>query len=367
MKTPLIAVALATTLLCDTGPRSVEVEVCRCAQRNLGEYFDDASEVVVGTMVRADPVSLESGEFLALEVRLSAPPYKSSREGALRAGEVVTYRTPVSSASCGVPAVENGTYVLFATPLSAPGDADPVWHVDTCAGSRVLLAPGMTEPGSFQDVPARFVPRQLNALGGLEVLASVAEHAPQPSSPANERLIGLLDVSGFSHAGFARLHAAPDADSPLLLETSSYDGLEMREVGYEMPSAVVYAEVDGWYKLRSIDGEFGWLSPDLAGTFFPYPELPIRRLAYIRAPWHGFVWPSAGAGLPHRAPDDATVREVPVEVHEMAMVGGFPWFRITVLEKSPCEGGDGSVAVAGWVPAYGPPGDPSVWFYSRGC
>ena len=59
--------------------------------------------------------------------------------------------------------------------------------------------------------------------------------------------------------------------------------------------------------------------------------------------------------------------EYAVEVHESALVGGMPWFRVDVLSGSPCEGPEARVARSGWVPGYDAVGRPQVWFYSRGC
>lgn len=381
LRTPLLSAlaALAIAPLCNPSAP------CRCQERPLSDYWSEADEVVIARFVGStngrEPADIDTGAApaertdpasqRALRFQLTGAPHKTTRTGALRSGDIVSYVTAATSAECGIQGVEEGVYVLFAR----RGDGDDgaeTFHVDSCSGSRVLLAPGMDQPGSFVDVPARFVMQQLNGLAGMEVLSRVVAHAPGPDAvapTADDRaaLLGLLDVSGFSHAGFARLYAEPDPDSELVVEVPAYDALVTRESGYEEPAAVVLARQGGWYRLRSTDGRSGWLPPDLAGTWFPYPEIALNRLNYIDAPWHGFVWPSPGAGLPVRAPDDPARREVAIEVLEQTDVGGFPWLRINVLSGSPCEVAEPRTVVSGWIPAWAPDGAPQVWYYSRGC
>ena len=356
MKSLALLATLAFPVLCDAP------ELCRCEERTLAEYFSGADEVVVAQLntLRAVPGSQE----VDLTFQVMAPPHLTPRPDAF-SGNTIVYRTADNTAGCGVPRDMLATYVLFA---HAPADAtEGPWRIDTCTGSRVLLPMEGDTPGSFIDVPARFVPTRLDALAAMRVLQDVVAHAPDAGDPDNDELVGLLDVSGFTHAGLARLHDAPDVQAAVVAEVDGYDGLEVREAGYEEPTAVVFGVLDGWYKLRLADGRDGWLPPDFSGTYYPYPDVVVNRLNYIARPWHGFVWPSPGAGNPVRAPVVPGQREVPVEVHEVQLIGGYPWLRISVLRQSVCEGGDGSASVTGWIPAHGPSGEPAAWYYSRGC
>ncbi|MEM7417993.1 MAG: hypothetical protein AAF389_21065 [Gemmatimonadota bacterium] len=357
MKSLTLLVALGGTLLCEAS------EVCRCAPQPLSDYFEHADEVVVGQLVTRRAVP-ETGD-VDLTFRLSAAPHFTTRPDVF-AGDTIVYRTASSSASCGVPAEMLSTFVLFASRPDESTDDEP-WRIDTCSGSRVLLPMGGGEPGAFEDVPARFVPGQLNALASMKALEQIVAHWPDEADSDNERLVGLLDVASLSHAGFARLHEAPQSSANVVSEFDDYGAVRSREVGYEEPAAVVFSVSDGWYKLRLEDGRFGWLPPDMSGTYFPYPEVAVNRLNMIEGSWHGFVWPSPGAGIPVRAPVVPGRREDPVELHEVQLIGGSPWLRVTVLRASPCEGGDGTAAVSGWIPAYRTDGEPAVWYYSRGC
>ncbi|MBZ0267806.1 hypothetical protein K8I85_06590, partial [bacterium] len=240
--------------------------------------------------------------------------------------------------------------------------------VDTCSGTRVHLAPG-GEPAGFDDVPARFVPGQLNALSGMDVLRDVSAHAPREDDPDGTQLIGLLDLKGLAHGGVAPVREARDLAAEPIAVIRSYDDVESREFAYEQPGAVVLARVDGWSRVRLPDGAAGWIAPEDAGTWFPYAELPVRRLNYLTGHWSGYVWPDAGAGLPVRSPRRHAPgrEEYPAEVHESMLVGGMIWFRVDVLNGNPCDGGDVRPELSGWVPGYGADGEPTVWFWSRGC
>jgi len=304
--------------------------------------------------------STPSGSRQQLQFELLAATYKG--DSPQPAGAMLRVVTADHSAACGVPPVIDAVYVLFAR-----RDDEGRLHVDTCSGTRVHLPPGGDAVG-FDDVPARFVAQQLNGMAGIEVLRDVAAAAPDPGDPDNEQLVGLLELNAPAHGGWIELRAGPDESLPVLERVGDYELLESREYGYEVPGAVVYAAVAGWYKLRLADGRFAWARKADTGTFFTYADLPLRRLAYLTSAWSGFAWPSAGAGLPLRDPRFGGEQgDYPVEVHEVRVVGNLPFFRVTVLEQSPCEGGGPRERLSGWVPAYGRGGEPNVWFYSRGC
>lgn len=343
----------------------VSAQACRCMQQNLADYFNAAQEVVIARLVDWEPVDGDTSER-SLQVELVAPVYKGPVRGGDNAGDRRLYRTADNSAGCGLAPDTGSIYVFFAQ-LGGRDDSDAPLQVNSCSGSRVLFSSDGDNAEGFSDVPARFVVQQLNGLAGLEVLRAVASHLPDPANSRNDSLVGLLDVAGFSHAGFALLFERPARDRTQARRVRLYDDLETREIAYEAPAAVVYAVLDGWYRLRLKSGEFAWLPAEYAGRFFPYEELPVRRLTYIRRPWHGFVWPQPGAGLPIRASAPDGQREQAVAVLDTTVIADSVWFRIELLDASPCDGGAAKAGIAGWVPAYRETGEPLVWYYSRGC
>jgi len=339
--------------------------MCRCPQQELSAYYEEASEVVMARLTGADEHS-ENQRRLRMEVL--APAWKtaaSETDRTLRPGDTVTYRTARSTATCGVQPVEGAVYLVFAHP-----DADGERRVDTCSGTRIHSGGG-TEggDGGFVDVPSRFVVSRLDALSGLDALRGVAAAAPDSADPGNASMVGLLDLEPLAHGGVVRVRDAPGEDATVLTTIDGYEDVVSREVGYEVGAAVVLARRDGWSRVRLDDGTSGWIAGEEAGTWFPYAELPIRRLAYLTGSWSGHVWPDPGAGNPARSARAGDLRgKVPVTVEESRTVGGLPWFRVAILSSNPCEGPEEAAPeLSGWVPGYGADGEPTVWYWSRGC
>ncbi|MEM9055885.1 MAG: hypothetical protein AAGD86_00330 [Pseudomonadota bacterium] len=334
---------------------------CRCAPRGLADYYAEADEVVIALLTGAT----DAAKHRELALKLLQPPFKASplREAGLATGDTVAYATGLSTAACGLTPESDAVYVLFAR-----DDPDRPGRrlVNTCDGSRLFRRVG-GEPQGFDDVPARFVVSQLDALAAMDVLGAVAANAPRAG--VGDALIGLLDIKSLAHGGVVPVHADPDARAPCLARVDAMESLATREAGYEFAAAVVLARRDGWYRVRLADGRPGWIAAEHAGTYFPYNELPVRRLAYLNEHWSGLVWPEPGAGQPRRSGVHSSQArsEFPVEVHESRELGGLVWFRVSVLVASPCEGGDGKATLSGWVPGYGANGQPTVWYYSRGC
>lgn len=337
---------------------------CRCAELPLATYFARAEVVLMGELLGSEARETDH----VLEVLVTEQPWKASQEGdsPVEMGDTLRYATAGSSASCGIDLREGATYVLFVPERAAP-DAEA--RLQSCDGTRILRDETGAERQGFPDVPVRFVASQLDALSGLDYLSRAVPDAPDPSDPTNDSLIGLLDIPAFSHGGWVSVRERPDVEASVITRAESYEDLEAREVSYEVGAAVVLARTDGWYRVRLADGRAGWLSPEEAGTWFPYSELPIRRLAYLTAAWSGHVWPEPGAGIPARSSRRGSLEreEYPVEIFESTDLAGTTWFRIGVLGGNPCEGGEVNSELGGWIPGHGVGGRPTVWYYSRGC
>lgn len=342
---------------------------CRCPDRELGAYFNEAAEVGVGRFVSAKTTSgSDLAQRRVLTFELLAPLHKSLRAQAPHSGDAVRYATADSSAACGVDPQPDDIVVFFAGPLEGEQ-----LGIDTCSGTRTLRERGdeVIETG-FKDVPGAHVMGQLDALAGLEYLRAMTHSWPDDADPGNDTLVGVVAINGFSDNGetdapAVPLRIAPDDGAPQLRVIRRYGNVQSRESGYEVLAAVVFARRHGWYRLQLEDGEFGWLAPKHAGAFTGYDTLVVNRLNYLRAPWQGFVWPEPGAGLPMRIERPTDEDEIPIEILETTRLAGSLWLRINVLKASPCHAGDSSNVASGWVPAYRPDGEPATWFYSRGC
>ena len=344
---------------------------CRCAPLDLAAYWAMADEVAIARLATFDET--EGGRVRVFRMVLETPPWKTGRPsgaGAVAAGDTVEYRTAVSTATCGVQPELGAVYAVFGR---HSGD-DSTLVLDTCSGTRVHRgADGLVEEGAFQDVPGRFLVRRFDALGGLEALQGVPP-MPDPTDPAADVLRGLLDLEPLAHGGVVRVFERPDRSSAILATLDDLDQVVKREVGYEVTAAVVFGRLEGWSRIRLTDGRSGWIAPDEAGTWFPYANLPIRRLAYLTPIWSGYVWPGPGAGIPARVGwVGEGEEEQPVEVLESRVIGGHVWFRISIPGGSPCDGaGEAPPVAGGWVPGYGTGPDgasiqPAIWYWSRGC
>lgn len=336
---------------------AVDAQACRCKEQNLAEYFDRADVVVIAKLRNATT----DVDTTILEAELLAPAYKGNRK--LAQGSLISVVTGTSSASCAVPPEQDAVYILFAI------RDDGLLRVDSCNGSRIHLPSDGAPPRGFADVPPRFVASQLNALAGLDVMRDVAAHQPQRENPENQRLIGLVALPALSAGEQAAFYDRPANDADLLLLVDSYDDIDSREYDYEVPAAVVYSKLPGWYRIRLRDGRYAWAREEDSGTLLSYPAITVGRLAYLTEHWSGFVWPEIGAGIPShdlRAGGDGR-REIPVEVHEVRMLAGTPFLRVTVFENSFCGAEPPRERFRGWVPAFGRDGRETLWFWSRGC
>jgi hypothetical protein len=79
---------------------------CRCAQRDLQAYFDDAAVVFVG---RAKSVVVDdtAPARRTVQFEIAGEPYKGDP------ASFTAMATPLSSATCGVAVDEGATYVVF--------------------------------------------------------------------------------------------------------------------------------------------------------------------------------------------------------------------------------------------------------------
>jgi hypothetical protein len=325
---------------------------CRCAELELADYFDQADRVLAAAIEAVDSDADEQGQYHQVRYRVMGPPWK----GGQSAGESDRFLTATSSAACGLDPAAGEVWILF---LSDSEDA----LANRCDGSRRLADPAAMQQGVgddvlFKDIPHRFVAAQLNALAGLDDLRQLSDaNAP--------RLQGLLDIESLTHGGQPPIHRSEAADSEVIAVIDRLDQLQTREAGYEFPAATVYARTDVAYQLRLADGRAGWMRNEHAGTWFPYPKLLIDRLAYMTSAWSGFLWPDPGAGLPLRLAGAATQR--PARVTDIETLGGAGWIRVEILTTNGCDGQVPAVVASGWTPAWHPGGEPTVWFYSRGC
>ena len=155
------------------------------------------------------------------------------------------------------------------------------------------------------------------------------------------------------------------------LDVSVHHGTERsplptREKGYEEPAVIVLEQRNGWFRIRLSDRS-AWVAPSPRHVFLPLEKL---LLDYETA-----ATTEDFSGKLRRSPGGAEFGSVykhyqHVAVREIREFKGGQWLRVDVLSHSPCEGNiniEPFPIAKGWLPAHSESGEPTVWFFSRGC
>jgi hypothetical protein len=149
--------------------------------------------------------------------------------------------------------------------------------------------------------------------------------------------------------------------------------LPTREYSYEAPAAIVLDQRDGWFKIRLSDGS-AWVRASSRDEFLSLDELLRDGLTYLTGAWDGRLAPRPGGDRFFHDPAIRGAKErTGADGPSVRFVGsrelnGDVWLEIEVVSGSVCTAeGDPTVVGRGWVPAHSPSGEPTVWFYSRGC
>jgi hypothetical protein len=148
------------------------------------------------------------------------------------------------------------------------------------------------------------------------------------------------------------------------------DHYETREYEYEAKAVAVYGMQGGWYLVQPSAGGRAWLPAGTAGRFIPIEELVVNGLNFLTDSWDREVLDAPASDAAVQEVTVATPNDgmgVPANVVEARRAGGTLWFRVEVLDQSPCAGDTTRVLASGWIRAWGPGGKPAAWFYSRGC
>jgi hypothetical protein len=145
---------------------------------------------------------------------------------------------------------------------------------------------------------------------------------------------------------------------------------ETREYEYESKAVAVYGVQGNWYLVQPAAGGRAWLPVGTPGRYIPIEELVVNGLNFLTEAWDREV---LDAPAPDAAVQEVTAptrnggTDVPANVVEARRAGGTLWYRVEVLDKSPCTADTTRVLASGWIRAWGMGGKPAAWFYSRGC
>lgn len=139
--------------------------------------------------------------------------------------------------------------------------------------------------------------------------------------------------------------------------------LPTAEFDYEAPAAIVLEEQNRWFRLLLSNGA-AWVKESENNEYYPLEVLLVNGLTYItEASEPALLARPGGVDVVATAsPGD------PVRVVDFMRVDNQLWLFVEVLSDSICESdGEPRVLSQGWLRAHGLSGQPSVWFYSRGC
>ena len=220
----------------------------------------------------------------------------------------------------------------------------------------------------------------------------------QSTDDADPRFVGVLDVSDryreFGYWGESNLYAEAPAEqfafSKMPPVSSSPDqaieylmlvptDFELIETSYEYKTVAVSAKMQDWVRV-SINEEQGWIQMGSNDSFSAYLNLIEGQLAFAFSNQLNVADQAGGetrkleitpemqgVSTPHSSwPPD-------IEVLDTASLsdtlGEEDWIKIRIPKTSYCENYDGNTDVIfeGWVPAYDPDGEISVWYSPRGC
>lgn len=178
---------------------------------------------------------------------------------------------------------------------------------------------------------------------------------------------GILNLTSLKESEQIPLYVEPSHDSDKIVNIRDPNILKTTEHGYEIVSAIVYGEIDGWYLIRYFDGLYekaAWLSPHDAGEYYPLKTLFLNKLAFLTANWDRRLWinPSGEAELNFSDCPPPTE----IDVISSQYIDDALWLKIKVLDPEWCLKQNSPKATIGWLPAYSANGGLNVWFYSRG-
>ena len=216
----------------------------------------------------------------------------------------------------------------------------------------------------------------------------------QPSN-AQDRVIGLLTLpevfgnEACDHfvAQSISLHLEPNGPSIGTIEVDQHwsfaphggcEGLEVRvhrgdarvelptrEHAYEAPAAIVLAQQGRWFKIRLADGA-AWVNATPRDDFKPLSALFDQSLTATTEHFTGRLRSEPGGAFIGKS----FTGEHSVKVLEVRSVGDRQWLHVEVFDYSACTvpvGKEPRPIARGWLLAHAENGEPTVWFFSRGC
>ena len=133
------------------------------------------------------------------------------------------------------------------------------------------------------------------------------------------------------------------------------------EYAYEEQGFIALEEKGNWVRIV-LDAGSGWIRREPRSEMHRYEEL-VHNMSRLLRNWDGalFRTPGGRAWKPKGKTDHS------IEVLDDRRVHGKLWFKVRLLERTPCDGGDPVTVAIGWVPGYDSNRHPLIEYFSRGC
>lgn len=151
---------------------------------------------------------------------------------------------------------------------------------------------------------------------------------------------------------------------------SQQDELPTLEYDYEMPAAIVLEQRSGWFRVRLQQGS-AWIKASLSDRFMSLHELfeEFVGTTSVDKAYTGRLLSKPGV-LATGASAARVSPLQPVQVIEMRDTEGQTFVQVDVMSHSLCDAGvkgPPEIVATGWLPLYGPTGEPTLWYSTRGC
>src|SRR5216684_4400660 len=137
--------------------------------------------------------------------------------------------------------------------------------------------------------------------------------------------------------------------------------LPVDEYSYEEKGFIVLEMVPGWVRIRLVKGS-GWIRREPGSELHRYEDLGAA-MGFLSNDWNGALFraPNGKSWKPKKATDRS------IEMIDVKRLNGTLWFKVRLLERTPCSDKDPATVAVGWVRAYDAHGSPIVGYYPRGC
>lgn len=317
---------------------------CRCAERTLERYFEDAEIVVVARVDEVRAVEGDADRAARIEVAITPlfnqrRPFKGSVDG-------VVLATTTNSAACGVPVLVGRQYVIFASRDAGTGVA---WFT-TCSGSRSYPVSDRPLDEAYLGVLNNRVVSRLFELAGLVEPRTPPEREAFHTSPAcwsGPRIYhdGTPPKELRDRVAISWVREAPPDSGGTLSPNGAYEAWTLHggPGGLRDSAAVVLIDVERPERLlietRDLPGppEIRWVN---------------EKILFLRIPWGRIVYTDLLVDVETGAPI----------YEDGAVYGGaaFEQFREACLGQCPCLARPGASGSLPEPPAHRPaPGEES--------